>query len=626
MFRRPVSFLNNILSLIAPPIPTDELNTPRDNLSQTPTEEQVIEHQPVQKPIERSRSISENLVDQYTDRDLSSRSTTTIDSQRSSLLEDLFPSSRTPVKIQSIDMDTLLRPTGGRRKSYLRHSDVPKRPPRAKRTIPDDVYDSKNSSARSQQRSSERDIKDSSSGRNTPSRATSPQSKTIPDSKIDKTQVSQSSAAALGLAILQRTRSGELSNGPVEHVIKNLVTQHVDTSPNNISTPPKNEDQFGQQLSLKLDRLNGFSTDDSGSSERDTSVVPSLKINSKEPTSDAEFLDIVSKNGRNVVVVVEDILEEDPINIDFADRNGLTALHKSTQNGNPPLVKVLLEAGADCDIAAHNGYTALHWAAQGGHLEIVKMLVLYVKDIDASDIVWTPLLLAANNGFVDIVRVLAENKANLERRTDTGLTALLLATRSFMSDVVQVLCEFGADMEATIIGDETGWTCLHWVSHIGNLQLVELFCDFGAHVNAQTSEEGYTALMIACMGNNKDIVDLLLNSGANSRKRSKEGLTASEYCLRKGYTELNKLIERVSNDVIEVLYDTLDDAKVTIKNLDAKDKKTTAQIADLEKTKKEQVEKINKLEHENDQLLSDLEAFRDTIVQLRRYIEQNHNK
>jgi hypothetical protein len=174
------------------------------------------------------------------------------------------------------------------------------------------------------------------------SSTTNPQ--TSPRGSLDRK--SSQSAAALGMAILQRTRSGGQNKSMSAEAIKTLIEKVEEPMPEELEDIP------------------------------DASVVEPPTIT--ENVSDKTFLDAIIRNAS--ASDVTDLITLYNANIDATDRMGQSALHHAAQNGNGGLVKVLLENGADCDVIANNnGWTALHWAAQGGHLTIVQMLALFVK-------------------------------------------------------------------------------------------------------------------------------------------------------------------------------------------------------------------------------------------------------
>jgi len=75
------------------------------------------------------------------------------------------------------------------------------------------------------------------------------------------------------------------------------------------------------------------------------------------------------------------------------------------------------------------GWTPLNWAADEGHVDVVRLLLEKGADVAvANSNGWTPLNLAASNGYIDVVRLLLESvrilscmTVNVARRRYAGL-------------------------------------------------------------------------------------------------------------------------------------------------------------------------------------------------------------
>ena len=96
-------------------------------------------------------------------------------------------------------------------------------------------------------------------------------------------------------------------------------------------------------------------------------------------------------------------------------------------------LRLLLEAGADMDKArTDTRWTPLFMAAQNGHVEVVRCLVEAGADKDKADVDgWTPLWVAALHGNVEMVRCLVEAGADKDKaRTDIMTTPLLMAAQN----------------------------------------------------------------------------------------------------------------------------------------------------------------------------------------------------
>lgn len=128
---------------------------------------------------------------------------------------------------------------------------------------------------------------------------------------------------------------------------------------------------------------------------------------------------------------------------------------------------------------------------------------------------WTPLMLAADLGFADIVELLIDLGEEVDVATEEGYTALTFAAITGKSDVVDLLISKGSKFDNFTNGRYKR-TPLMFASKNGYSDLVGLLIDFGANVNniAQGCTIGFTPLMFASFGGHDSIVKRLANAGA----------------------------------------------------------------------------------------------------------------
>ena len=105
-------------------------------------------------------------------------------------------------------------------------------------------------------------------------------------------------------------------------------------------------------------------------------------------------------------------------------------LREAAQNGDYMVIKQLVSTGqARIDVRDdYNGFTPLHYACKGGHLECVAVLISLGADPSASTETsangyLTPLMLASQAGFDDIVSVLLHHNANVKDADSNQLSA-----------------------------------------------------------------------------------------------------------------------------------------------------------------------------------------------------------
>ncbi|CAJ2661661.1 ankyrin repeat domain-containing protein EMB506, chloroplastic [Trifolium pratense] len=132
-----------------------------------------------------------------------------------------------------------------------------------------------------------------------------------------------------------------------------------------------------------------------------------------------------------------DKLVENGYDIDFLNKEGLTALHKAIIGKKEAVISHLLRKGASPHVKDKDGATPLHYAVQVGAKQTVKLLIKYNVDVNVADNEgWTPLHVAIQSRNRDIAKILIANGADRLIKNKDGKTALDLSLcygKDFMS-------------------------------------------------------------------------------------------------------------------------------------------------------------------------------------------------
>jgi ankyrin repeat protein len=236
---------------------------------------------------------------------------------------------------------------------------------------------------------------------------------------------------------------------------------------------------------------------------------------------------------------------------------GLTPLQFAVREGSMETVKVLVDAGADVNQRSEFGWTALLVATQNRYYKIGVFLLDHGADPNiANEGGWTPLYIATDNRNIEggdyptrkpdmdhldyIKRLFAAHAdPNLRMRSSTetrtifthqwlleeGATPFLRAAQSGDIVLLKLLLEHGADPKITtdynvtplMVASGIGWVqgvTYEW-SPQQTLETVKMLLDLGADVNAQDTLDGRTALMGAAHKGRNDVVELLVQHGAD---------------------------------------------------------------------------------------------------------------
>jgi ankyrin repeat protein len=236
---------------------------------------------------------------------------------------------------------------------------------------------------------------------------------------------------------------------------------------------------------------------------------------------------------------------------------GLTPLQFAVRQGSMETVKALVDAGADVNGRSEYGWTALLVATQNRYYKIGVFLLDHGADPNiANEGGWTPLYIATDNRNIEggdyptrkpdmdhldyIKRLFASHaNPNLRMRSSTetrtifthqwlleeGATPFLRAAQSGDLVLLKLLLEQGADPKINTVYNVTplmvasgiGWVqgvTYEW-SPEQTLETVKLLLDLGADVNAQDRLDGRTALMGAAHKGRNDVIELLVQHGAD---------------------------------------------------------------------------------------------------------------
>lgn len=188
------------------------------------------------------------------------------------------------------------------------------------------------------------------------------------------------------------------------------------------------------------------------------------------------------------------------------------SLHSEAERGDTAAVQQLLAAGADIDARDTRGRTAVLAATHGNHAATVRTLIAAGANINLQDSRQdTVLLYAGAEGLLEIVRLAVAAGADTTITNRFGGTALIpAAERGHVAVVRELLTTSDVD-----------------VNHVNNL--------------------GWTALLEAIVlsdggPRHQEIVQLLIDDGADVSLPDGDGVTPLQHARRRGYTAIARLL------------------------------------------------------------------------------------
>ena len=211
---------------------------------------------------------------------------------------------------------------------------------------------------------------------------------------------------------------------------------------------------------------------------------------------------IASQNGH--VQVVEQLLKEDT-DVNIQSNNGFTALMLASQNGHIQVVEQLLKEDTDVNIQSNNGFTALMIASRNGHVQVVEQLLKEHADVNIQNKKRaTALMLASQNGHIKVVGLLVKELVDIDAQKRHGYTALMLACYNGHVNVAECLLQSYADPHIIAYN---GTTAFSLAAYSGNRDLINMLLDKAE----PTTDEIEKAVVLSCYGGHPTLITFLSN-------------------------------------------------------------------------------------------------------------------
>ncbi|KAF7990242.1 hypothetical protein HCN44_000047 [Aphidius gifuensis] len=241
--------------------------------------------------------------------------------------------------------------------------------------------------------------------------------------------------------------------------------------------------------------------------------------------------------------------------VNSLNNEGASALHYAAQiepsevltiGDDRAVARALLEGGADVSLQTRQAQeSAFHYCAIAGNNEVLSEIISHMTSTEVqkalnrqSAVGWTPLLIAAHRGHMEIVTNLLANHARVDVFDLEGRSALHLAAEHGYLQVCDALLASKAFINSK---SRVGRTALHLAAMNGYTHLVRfLVQDYSAAIDVLTLRK-QTPLHLAASSGQLEVCKLLLELGASIDATDDLGQKPIHAAAMNNYSEVAQL-------------------------------------------------------------------------------------
>lgn len=217
--------------------------------------------------------------------------------------------------------------------------------------------------------------------------------------------------------------------------------------------------------------------------------------------------------------------------------------NNAIRRGDVESVKKILSEGLDVNQFNSRGVSPLMVACQNGRLDMIRLLLNGDAKVDLQNRKgWSVLMKAIDrnrvgSNHIEVVKLLLEYDPNLELKTTMGLSALTIAYNKRDMKMIELLVQKGVQ-----VNDENLKSGLSLAIFSGNIIVSKLFLERGA--------EKSNVLTEACFFNNSDFVKALLETNLfQVNELDKSGTSALVKASMSGYCEVVQVLLDFGADI-----------------------------------------------------------------------------
>jgi len=189
------------------------------------------------------------------------------------------------------------------------------------------------------------------------------------------------------------------------------------------------------------------------------------------------------------------------------------------------------------------GESILHSECSKSNLKIIELLLRYGANVNArTETGLTPLHYAVIDDNIEVVKILLDYKADINAVTSLNESAFYSSVCHDMEEMI----DFLIDKVDINIRDFEGQSPLHKAIETQNLKVACQIMDQGGDID-EVNKFGTNFLMMLCDAKKISKINILINKGADIHFENEEGVSAFKILKRKKYVnvEVKSFIQKI---------------------------------------------------------------------------------